>query len=51
MAVKVHIERSVKADHEDLVWNMLRELRSHAFRQKGCLYGETWRSLDNPRIF
>ena len=51
MAVKVLIERKIKAGHEDLVWNMLRDLRSQAVRQKGYLYGETWRSLDNPRIF
>ena len=51
MAVKVLIERKVKAGHEDLVWSMLRDLRSQAVRQKSYLYGETWRSLDNPRIF
>ena len=51
MAIKVLIERKVKAGHEDLVWHMLRDLRSQAVRQKGYLYGETWRSLDNPRIF
>ena len=51
MAIKVLIERRVKAGHEDLVWEMLRDLRGQAVRQKGYLYGETWRSLDNPRIF
>ena len=50
MAIKVLIERKIQAGHEDLVWNMLRKLRSEAVRQKGYLYGETWRSLDNPRI-
>ena len=51
MAVKVLIERKVKAGYEVLVWNMLRDLRSQTVRQQGYLYGETWRSLDNPRIF
>ena len=51
MAIKVLIERRVKAGHEDLVWEMLRDLRGQAIRQKGYLYGETWRSLDSPRIF
>ena len=51
MAVKVLIERTVKAGYEALVWEMLRDLRGQAVRQKGYLYGETWRSLDNPRIF
>ena len=51
MAVKVLIERKVKAGYEELVWNMLRDLRSQTVRQQGYLYGETWRSLDNPRIF
>ena len=51
MAVKVLIERKVKAGHENRVWEMLRDLRGQAVRQKGYLYGETWRSLDSPRIF
>ena len=51
MAIKVLIERRVRAGHEELVWEMLRDLRGQAVRQKGYLYGETWRSLDNPRIF
>ena len=51
MAVKVLIERWVKAGHEDRVWDMLRDLRSQALRKRGHLYGETWRSLDNPRVF
>lgn len=51
MAVKVLIERKVKAGYENRVWEMLRDLRGGAVRQKGYLYGETWRSLDNPRIF
>lgn len=51
MAVKVLIERQVRAGYEELVWEMLRDLRGQAVRQRGYLYGETWRSLDNPRIF
>ena len=51
MAIKVLIERKVKAGYEVLVWNMLRDLRSQTVRRQGYLYGETWRSLDNPRIF
>jgi heme-degrading monooxygenase HmoA len=51
LAVKVLIERLVKAGYEDLVWEMLRDLRGQAVRQRGYLYGETWRSLDNPRVF
>ena len=51
MAVKVFIERWVKAGYEETVWEMLRDLRSRAVRHRGYLYGETWRSLDNPRIF
>lgn len=50
MAIKVLIERHVKAGYENLVWEMLRDLRGEAVRQKGYLYGETWLSLDNPRI-
>jgi heme-degrading monooxygenase HmoA len=51
MAVKVLIERQVRAGYEELVWEMLRDLRGQAVRQRGYLFGETWRSLDNPRIF
>ena len=51
MAIKVLIERKVKAGYEVLVCNMLRDLRSQTVRRQGYLYGETWRSLDNPRIF
>ena len=51
MAIKVLIERTVKAGREELVWDILRDLRGEAVRQRGYLYGETWRSLDNPRVF
>ena len=33
------------------MWDILRDLRGEAVRQRGYLYGETWRSLDNPRVF
>ena len=51
MSVKVLIERYVKAGKEEAVQLLLRDLRSQAVRQKGYMYGETWRSQDNPRIF
>ena len=51
MAVKVIIERWVRAGQEETVWEMLRDLRSEAVRKRGYLYGETWRSLENPRVF
>lgn len=51
MAVKVLIERRVKTGHEEIVWQMLRDLRGQAVRQKGYLYGETWRSMDEPAVF
>ena len=50
MAVKVLVERSVKAGFEAQAWNMLRDLRSEALRARGYLYGETWRSVDNKRM-
>ena len=30
---------------------MLRDLRSQAVRRRGYMYGETWRSVENPRKF
>ena len=51
MAIKVLIEWTVKAGREGLVWDMLRDLRGEAVRQRGYLYGESWRSLCNPRVF
>ena len=41
MAIKVLIERTVKAGREGLVWDVLRDLRGEAVRQRGYLYGET----------
>ena len=51
MAIKALIERRVRDGCEELVWEMLRDLRGQAVRQKGYLYGETWRSLDDPNVF
>jgi len=51
MAIKVLIERTVKKGYEEAVWEMLRQLRSEAVRQRGYLYGETWRAVDNPRLY
>ena len=51
MAVKVLIERYVKAGKEKTVQMLLNDMRSEAVRQKGYMYGETWRLQDNPRIF
>ena len=35
IGLKVLIERRVKAGHEDLVWEMLRDLRGQAVSKKG----------------
>ena len=51
MGVKVFLERTVRAGYENTVWEKLRDLRSQAVRQRGYMYGETWRSMDNPRTF
>ena len=32
------------------MWDTVRDLRSEAVRTRGYLYGETWRSIDDPRI-
>ena len=50
MAIKVLIERWIAPGHEAAVLERLRELRRHALHQHGYLYGETWRSLDNPQV-
>ena len=51
MTVKVLVERWVKAGYESTVWDTLRQLRAEAVRSRGYIYGETWRSVDNPRVF
>lgn len=50
MAVKVFIERRIKTGHEATVWEMMREMRSEALRTHGYIYGETWRSISQPRV-
>ena len=50
MAVKVLIERTIREGYEPYVWDMLRTLRGEALRHRGYLYGETWRSLEDPRV-
>mgnify|MGYP001570511416 CR=1 FL=1 len=50
MAVKVLIERTVRQGYEPYVLDMLQTLRGEALRQKGYLYGETWRSLQDPQV-
>jgi heme-degrading monooxygenase HmoA len=49
MAVRVLVERNVKAGYESWVWRMLREIRAEVLKAHGYLYGETWRSVDNRR--
>ena len=51
MPAKVLIERFVRGGYEGIVWDMLRQIRSEAVRTRGYIYGETWRSSENPRIF
>lgn len=51
MSVKVLIERWVRAGHEGAVWDTLRHMRAEAARTRGYLRGETWRSLEDPRVF
>ena len=51
MAIKVMIERTVRPGMENILPNMLRNLRSEAVRQQGYIYGETWRSVLDPATF
>lgn len=51
MPLRALVERRVKAGYEGMVWYILRELRSEAVRARGYLYGETWRSVEDPRRF
>ena len=51
MAVKVYVERTIIDGFEGTVWQMLRELRSEVVRQHGHIYSETWRSLDDSRVY
>jgi len=51
VTAKVLIERWAKTGSEEVVWDMLRSMRTEAVRTKGYIYGETWRSVDNPKVF
>ncbi len=51
MAVKVLVERTVKTGFESFVLEMLRHMRAEAVRTRGYLYGETWRSVEDPKTF
>lgn len=48
MAVRVIIERSVSADNQGEVAELLMELRSRAIHQPGYVSGETLFSVDRP---
>ena len=50
MAVKVLVERRIRAGFEEDVLALLRELREEAVRTRGYLYSETWREVGNPRV-
>ncbi len=47
MQVKELIERTVLAQHEAAVLEQIRMLRGEALRQRGYMYGETWRDADD----
>ena len=48
MAVKVVIERSVSADNQGEMAELLKDLRAEAVRQQGYVTGETLFSVDRP---
>jgi quinol monooxygenase YgiN len=48
MAIKVVIERTVDADNQAEVADLLKELRIRAIRQPGYVTGETLFSVDQP---
>ena len=48
MAVKVLIERTVSADNQGDVADLLMELRARAIHQAGYVSGETLFSVDRP---
>ena len=48
MAVRVIIERSVTADKQDQLLDLLRQLRARAIHQPGYISGETLTSVDRP---
>lgn len=48
MVVKVILERSVNADNQAEVAELLKELRARAVHQQGYISGETLFSVDRP---
>lgn len=48
MAVRIFIERTVSADNQTEVAELLKELRIRAIRQPGYVSGETLFSVDQP---
>jgi heme-degrading monooxygenase HmoA len=48
MAIKVVIERSVSAENQDELAELLKDLRAKAIRQPGYVSGETLFSVDRP---
>ena len=49
MAVRVLIQRTALPGYEETLVETIRRLRSEAVRQRGYMYGETWRDADNHR--
>jgi heme-degrading monooxygenase HmoA len=48
MAIKVILERTVSADNQGEVAELLKELRAKAVLQRGYISGETLFSVDKP---
>ena len=48
MAVKILMERTVAADKQDQLLELLKELRARAVLQPGYISGETLTSVDKP---
>ncbi len=51
MSIKVLVERRVRKGYEGWVWHILRDSRAEALRTHGYLYGESWRSVHDRRVF
>jgi heme-degrading monooxygenase HmoA len=51
MAIRVLIEREIKAGSELKLNQLLLQLRAKAMQAKGYISGETLRSIDNPNNF
>ncbi len=51
MAVKVLVERTARPGVEMALPSLLRQLRAEAMHQPGYQYGETLRSVRQPRTF